>query len=404
MKILMINKFLHKVGGAEAYTLKLGKFIQSQGHEVQFFGMDHKNRCVGNALNIYAEEKDFRNTSSINKIIYSFRTIYSFDAKKKLGVILDDFKPDICHLNNINFQLTPAIIYEIKKKKIPILQTVHDVQIACPCHRFYIEHKKKICDNCKTGKFWNCIKNRCVHGSILKSCVAAMESYYYHIRNTYNLVDKYIAPSKFIAEQLIVAGVDKERIIVKYNFSDDLDDFVPSNIDEKYALYFGRLSEEKGIRSLLEVCQTLKDIRVIIAGSGPLESVVEEKVKSLKNINFVGFKSGNELKQLIAGARFCIYPSEWYENCPLSIIESESLGTPVIGSNLGGTNELIEPGKTGLLFEGCNKDELAHAMILLWRNDVLTDKMKDNCLNVKSNTIKTYSKHLLELYMELIIR
>lgn len=143
MKILMVNKFLSPVGGAETYMITLGKALEKLGNEVQFFGMDSEDRQVGNNAEIYTDNIDFRHASALKKLEYSLKSIYSKEARRKIGAVLDDFKPDIVHLNNINFQLTPAIIYEIKKRGIPTVQTLHDVQLACPCHRFYIEHEKR---------------------------------------------------------------------------------------------------------------------------------------------------------------------------------------------------------------------------------------------------------------------
>lgn len=397
MKILMVNKFLHRNGGAETYMIKLGKYLEGQGHQVQYFGMNDLDRCVGNEANQYVSEMDLRNCSKINAIKYLFKTIYSFESKKKIGKVLDDFQPDVVHMNNINYQLTPSIIYEIKKRNIPIVQTVHDVQIVCPNHRLYIEETGKICERCIDGKYLNCIKERCVHGSRTKSMVAVIESYYYHIRNTYNLVDCYICPSRFIANKIQQGGVEKNRILVMYNFSDEIKKVPQSRNSRRYVIYFGRLSVEKGIETLIKVCGELSNINFVIAGAGPLE----EKIKGVSNIEFVGFKTGQELQELISNACLSLYPSEWYENCPLSVIESQALGTPVLGSDLGGTKELIIKGKTGDIFRAGDILELKNSIQRLWRNPELLEKMGKECLKQKSNTIDIYYEELIAIYKNL---
>ncbi|MDE6766649.1 MAG: glycosyltransferase, partial [Eubacterium sp.] len=156
MKILMVNKFLYPAGGAETYMLGLGEYLKKSGHQVEYFGMDSENRCASNSIDCYTKNVDLRNADIVTKLKSSIKTIYSKESAKKIGKVIENFKPDIVHLNNINFQLTPAIIYEIKKHNIPIVQTVHDVQMACPNHRMYIEEESRICQKCIDGKYINC--------------------------------------------------------------------------------------------------------------------------------------------------------------------------------------------------------------------------------------------------------
>ncbi len=400
MKILMVNKFLYPAGGAETYMFNLGGYLQSIGNKVEYFGMYYKDNCVGNSIECYTDNVDFRNAGIFEKLTHSFKTIYSSEAAKKIGKVLDSFKPDIVHLNNINFQLTPSIIYEIKKRNIPVVQTVHDVQIACPNHRMYIEHKEKICDDCTDGKYINCTKNKCIHNSALKSVLASAESYYYHKKDTYNLVDSYICPSQFMADSIIRGGVKKNKITVLHNFCDRQDDTVLKKSDKKYVLYFGRLSVEKGIKTLVQCCKELDNIQFVFAGTGPLEDIC----KGIKNIDAVGFKSGRELKELISGAVFTVCPSEWYENCPMSVVESLSLGTPVIVSDLGGAKELIQENETGVIFEAGNKEMLKQAVTSLYENDELLKEMSGNCIKYSTNTIDKYSDTLIDIYKNLIGR
>lgn len=394
MKILMVNKFLYPNGGSETYIFKIGDYLKSIGHEVEYFGMEHEGRCVGNSANQYTKDMDFHGGSLFSKLTYPMKTIYSKEAYNKISIVLDKFKPDIVHLNNINFQLTPSIIYAVKKRNIPIVQTVHDCQIACPNHRMYIDHKETICSKCLDGNYTNCIKEKCVHESTLKSIIAAAESKYYHSKNTYNMVDKYICPSKYMATVLEKGKVEPKRIEVLHNFSEKPSINLEKDKTKKYAIYFGRLSVEKGIKTLISVCKELTDINFVFVGSGPLE----EECKRVDNIDCVGFKSGNELNKLVKNALFSIVASEWYENCPMSIIESKALGTPVIGSNLGGIPELIDENKTGLIFEAGNKEQLKEKIKTLYYNDELLNQMSTNCINSNTNTIDFYTFEVLKIY------
>lgn len=133
MKILMINKFLYPNGGSETYIFKLGKQLEKMGHEVQFFGMEHEGRCVSNRINAYTSDMDFHGGSKLAKLKYPLKTIYSKEARIQIRKVLDDFKPDVCHINNFNYQLTPSIILEIKKWNVSckVVYTAHDGQLVC---------------------------------------------------------------------------------------------------------------------------------------------------------------------------------------------------------------------------------------------------------------------------------
>ena len=164
MKILMVNKFLYSRGGCENYMLYLADHLKKMGHEIEFFGMYDEKNTVGNSAGLYTQNMDFHSTG-LARFLYPFKIIYSFEAKKKIMQVIDDFKPDIVHMNNINFQLTPSVIYGIKKKGIPIVQTVHDYQMICPNHLLYDFGKNTPCEKCITGSYTNCIKNNCIHDS-----------------------------------------------------------------------------------------------------------------------------------------------------------------------------------------------------------------------------------------------
>ena len=207
MKILLINKYLYPKGGAETYTLKLGEYLSGAGHEVEYFGMYDKNNVVHNSAEQYTQNMDFHD-SGAEKFLYPFRIIYSFQARKKLRKVLENFQPDIVHMNNINYQLTPSIIDEIKKHGTPIVQTVHDLQMLCPNHLMFDLYKKTPCEKCLNGSKINCIKGKCIHYSRIKSIIGAVEAWLYAIKGTYKKVDKYICPSRFLESKLL----EKKRL------------------------------------------------------------------------------------------------------------------------------------------------------------------------------------------------
>lgn len=391
MKILMINKFLYPRGGAETYMFKVGEQLTKMGHEVQYFGMQDERNIVGNNLGIYTDNVDFHE-KRLSAITYPFKIIYSKENRKKLGKVLDNFKPDIVHLNNVNFQLTPTIIDEIYEHHIPMVQTVHDLQMLCPNHLMFQDFK--VCEKCKNGNYMECIKNKCIHNSVPKSLIGAIESYVYHMGNTYSKVDYYICPSRFIEEKLHeYSDIYKDKTEFIQNFIE-----LPNlhNLKKKpYVLYFGRFYEEKGIRILLDAINKCTDIHFVFVGDGPLKPLIEKS-----KVKYLGFKTGQELNQLIEEAAISIYPSIWYENCPLSILESEALGTPIIASNLGGIPELVEDGKTGRIVKDMTADHLANVIHETMANQTLLNTMHENCLKRRETliSIKDYCERLECIY------
>lgn len=398
MKVLIINKFLYPNGGSETYIFKLGEYLKEQGHKVQYFGMEHEGRCVGNDVNSYTTEMDFHSGSKLSKFLYPIKTIYSSEARKKLRLVLDDFKPDVCHLNNFNYQLTPSIIMEIvrwrKKSKYncKIVYTAHDYQMICPNHMCNDPNTHENCEKCLGGHFLHCTKGKCIHGSIVKSVIGTMEAVFWNSLGIYKYIDTIICCSHFMKTKMDSNPVFARKTIVLHNFID----FAPVKQAEKkdYVLYFGRYSEEKGIKTLLEVCRRLPDIPFIFAGMGPLTGALAE----VSNVTDVGFKNGDELINLIKEARFSVYPSEWYENCPFSVMESQMLGTPVIGSDIGGIPELITKGESGDTFSYGNVDELEERVRYFWENPDIVNELSAKCRRIKRNNIETYSNRLIKIY------
>ncbi len=390
MKILMVNKFLYPNGGSETYIFKLGEELLKRGHEVQYFGMEHAGRVVGNHAQRYTADMDFH-TGKLQKIFYPFKIIYSFEAKRKMEEVLKDMDPDVVHLNNINFQLTPSVIYAVRSyekergRKIKLVYTAHDYQWVCPNHMMRIPATGKICFACRNGHFIECAKNRCIHNSRVKSLLGTVEAEFYRIRRTYALMDVIICPSMFMKKQLDTDPVLADRTVYLQNFI-TAGKQRPAAGPGDYVLYFGRYSEEKGIGTLLAACKGLPDIPFVFAGSGPLE----EQVNQVKNVQNKGFVTGKNLHMLIAGARFSVYPSEWYENCPFSVMESQMHGTPVLVSDLGGAPELVEAGRTGEIFRGGDEEELSGHIKELWEDPERCRKYRENCKNINFDTVGEY--------------
>lgn len=399
MKILIINKFLHPNGGSETYIFNIGKQLEKMGHAVQYFGMEHKGRIVGNRIESYTSDMDFH-TSKLKKFVYPFKIIYSIEARRKLAPVLKDFKPDVIHLNNFNFQITPSVIYEIRKyekergKKVKIVYTAHDYQLVCPNHMLLNPGTGQNCDKCVSGSPFSCAKDKCIHGSFTKSLIGSTEGWIYRKNHVYREIDTIICPSHFMKEKLSCFPDLNRKLIVMHNFVERKK--CEKRRKQDYVLYFGRYSEEKGVKTLLNVCRQLPEIPFIFAGSGPLGA----EVNSVKNVCNKGFLSGEELYQVIANASFTVFPSEWFENCPFSVMETQIYGTPVLASDLGGTRELVENGVSGELFQAGNEKQLSEKIKKMWNNRELVDKYTEGCRAIEFDTVQEYCDKLMKIYAE----
>ena len=398
MKVLMVNKFLHPNGGSETYIFKLGEYLIAQGHEVQYFGMEHEGRIVGNRVNAYTSDMEFHGGFKLSKLAYPIKTIYSFEARKQIRKVLEDFQPDVVHLNNFTYQITPSVIIEIVKwrKKsnhnCRIVLTTHDSQLVCANHMLYNPNTHELCEKCLSGHYMNCIKGKCIHGSIAKSVIGAAEGYYWKWRGTYKYIDTVICPSAFNKKKMDTNPKLAGKTIVLRNFIEKTE---KKEVKKKrYVLYFGRFSEEKGINTLIKAVRKLPDIPFIFAGAGPLEYKVNEQ----KNVTNVGFKIGIELDTLIREAQFSLCPSEVHENCPFSVMESEERGTPVIGARVGGVPELIEDKVNGRLFEPKDYKQLAEIIRELWDNPTTVEKYSRECLKLNRDGMAEYYEKLVKIY------
>lgn len=393
MKILMVNKFLYPNGGSETYMFKLGEYLTKLGNEVEYFGMEHPDRCVSNSLNLYTETMDFHNSNALKKLKLSVKTIYSKEARIKMLKVLENFEPDVVHLNNFNFQLTPSIIYAVKdydkisKKRVKLVYTSHDYQLVCPNHMMMDIHTNTPCEKCITDGFKSCTKGRCIHSSFLKSFLGTLEAEIYNKNNIYDRIDNIICCSDFIKSKLDTNPLFKKKTTTLHNFIESVDS--KDIKKEDYVLYFGRFAEEKGIDTLINA----KGTKFICAGCGP----IEDKVNKADNLENIGFKSGEELEMLIRKAKCTVYPSIWYENCPFSIMESIMYGTPVIASNIGGIPELIDDGKTGFLVAPSDSKAIEEAIKKL-DNKALLSRMEKNCKAKNFDDVEAYTQKLLTIY------
>jgi len=402
MKILMVNKFLYPRGGSESYMLYLAEHLKKMGHEVEYFGMYDENNTVGNSKGLYTQNMDFH-SKGLARFLYPLKIVYSLESKRKIMQVIDDFKPDIVHMNNINFQLTPSIIYGVKKKGIPLVQTVHDYQMICPNHLLYNFDKNVPCEKCTGGSHINCVKNKCIHGSKIKSIIGVIEAKFYRFLKTYKKVDLFVCPSNFLENKLLSAKeYYKGKTKTIHNFIDKEKFAGSSQKEDSYIVFVGRLSKEKGIENIAKTAKLLPEYDFIVAGSGPDENLL----KDIPNIKLAGFVGGEKLTNLMGNAKVLLLPSVCYENCPLSILEAHCLGVPVVTMNSGGMAELVKDGVTGTLVNEPTPEAIAQSIRKTIDNEDYYKTLRENCKNEKDNilSVESYADILVKEYEKLIRR
>lgn len=391
MTVLLIDVYNFNKGGAETVCFNTGKMLEEHGHKMVYFTLKWANNNPSPYSKYFPESKETRR-GPLKQVKNMINYFYHFEAARKIEKLILDERPDIAHIHLMWGQITPSIFPVLKKYNIPILFTVHDYRIVCPAYTFR-NGKGQICEECQGKHFYKCFTNTCCKGSKLMSAVMTAEQYFRNaFFNPAKNIDGFIYVSNFAKEiqERYMPAVKSIPNIVLYNFSTSIVEQSKTMPAEKYFLFFGRLSYEKGVKTLLEAFEKLPDCKLKIAGTGPMEADLKQMklTRKMGNVEFLGYKIGKELSDLVAGAYFVIVPSEWYENNPMTIIEAYSVGTPVIGAKIGGIPEIVVDGKTGYQFESGNACDLKDKI-------VSANKLSDSEYQVfSSNTLKFANDNL----------
>lgn len=371
MKILLINKFHYLVGGVERYLFECMDLFNRKGHTVISFSMDHSRNEKSEYGRFFVPNVEYTETTKgMKRLLYGLRSIYSITARKNISALIKHVKPDIAHVQCFCYQLTPSILYPLKACGIPVLHTAHEYKFICPNQRLYNLHTGRICELCKNLRFYRPVSERCIKNSIFTSALGSIEAYLYKYLRAYEkMIDAIITPSVFLKNKLIEFGFDRIPIFHLPNFI-SLDKYEPGDSNGDYILYFGRLSKNKGLATLCRAMKRLDRVILKIAGDGEYEGDLQHLIRSekLENVELIGYNANKALIELIKGSICTIIPSEWYENCPFSVLESFALGKPVIGANIGGIPELIDDGVDGFLFEPGDVAGLAYRIQYMIKN------------------------------------
>jgi len=369
MKVLAANKYYFVKGGAERYFFELNHILERRGHEVVPFAMRHPSNEATDYDDHFVSFEAFDESDGLAaRVRAASRILYSREARRCIERLADETSPDVAHLHNVAHQLSPSILYGLKSRGVPVVQTLHDFKLVCPNYSMFVDGKT--CERCGTWRYYNAVIHRCMRGSVTSSALVAIEAYVHKLLGSYSRnVDMFVAPSRQLRDRMIAHGVSADRI-VHLPYSIALDDYTPSYESAGYGVYVGRLSTGKGLETLVRALTGDRDIRMKIVGTGPLADnlgrVVERE--GLTNVEFVGYRKGEELRSLVAGALFVVVPSECFENSPLTVYEAFAQGKPVVGARVGGIPELVSDGESGVVFESGNHEDLAEKMRALWND------------------------------------
>lgn len=348
MHILVLHNYYHHPGGEDVVFKAEKALLERMGHKVVTF--------VENNARL----------KNMNPFKAAANAVWSKDAQQKLRRIIQQTRPDIAHFHNTFLMISPAAYYACKEAGVPVVQTLHNYRLICP--GALLMRNGRVCEDC-VGKAvpWPGVVHSCWRGSRVGTAVVATMLTAHHLMKTWQKqVDVYIALTNFARRKFIEGGLPADKIVVKPNFITP-DPGIGLH-KGNYALFVGRLSEEKGIQTLLSAWQRLKGIHLKIVGDGPLLDKARAFVQQqgLSKVEFLGRKSRNEVFALMKKARGLIFPSEWYEGFPMTLAEAFATGLPLVASRLGAMAEIVEDGRTGLLFEPGNPEDLAAKVEWAW--------------------------------------
>ncbi len=395
MRILLAHKFHKLTGGAEVFYFEVGRVLEENGHEVAYFSTLDEETVENPYLKYFSKAPDFKSSGAIGKIKSFIKIPYNFESKRKFKSLVEDFKPDIIHAFGVITQISPSIFDVARDFNIPLVVSLNDYKHLCPNSKMF--HHNRLCEDCKGGIFYKAIINKCSHDSYVYSIASSIESYVHSSLNIYKKnINLFLFASSFMANKTQEFwGEDSFKCGNLKN---------PFKISEKplienkgnYGLYFGRLSEEKGVDLILKALTKNKDIPFKIVGEGPLFDELYEfsQKKELYNVEFLGAMWGKDLEDILYNAKFVVVPSVWYENFPYVILQSFAAGVPVIASDIGGISELVST-ERGMLFNPKNVESLIEIF-----NQIKSRLLIDLGLNARKYVVENFNDRVF--YQDII--
>lgn len=406
MKILLINNHHYIRGGSESVYFNTGKLLESKGHQVIYFSVKNEQNEKYGSNKYFIDASNPLEGAFIKKVKRLSSFLYSQNAYKSLNILIKEEKPDIAHLHIFYGGLTSSILRVLKKHNLPSVMSVHEYRLLCPVYTC-LDNSNKICEKCAKGTKLNCAINKCNKNNFFYSTISTLETWF---RDTFfshiKYINHFIMVSFFIRDKH--AEYNKQYLTkssVIYNFHKRSVSKI--SVDKNYDLvYFGRLSREKGVLTLIKAIEKEPSIKLKIIGTGPIEGIIREYINKnkVKNVELLGYLKGDDLWNKVQAAKFTVVPSEWYENNPMNVIESLFMGIPVIGANIGGIPEIVKESH-GFIFEPNSTSDLKNKIInaLSISNSEylrLSENSKKFANNLFSEEI--HYKQLIKVYEKLV--
>jgi glycosyltransferase involved in cell wall biosynthesis len=363
VRILHVNKFLYRRGGAESYMLDLAQLQRRAGHTVELFGMSHPDNLEDLSLSdtfpSYVELEPAPH--GVAGLAAGARMVWSPQSARGMTRALQRFRPDVVHCHNVYHQLSPSILAAVRRAGVRCVMTLHDYKLACPSYQM-LDHGR-LCDACVEGSALNAARRRCKGGSTVASTLLAVESSVHRAVRAYDAVDVFISPSRFLAGVMARTGLASERLVVLNHFVDVVPR--PASTRRSGFVFAGRLSAEKGVDNLIRAMALLPpSTRLHVAGDGPLRSDLEALALEVApgQVTFHGRLDKDALREVVATSVASVVPSRWHENQPMTILESYASEVPAVVTSLGGMPELVRDGVDGLVVPHDDPRALAGAL------------------------------------------
>lgn len=366
-RVLIANKFYYRRGGDCIHALALERLLAGRGHEVAVLASAHPANLPSAWSGYWPAPVDFRG-SFAGRFRAARRMLGHDGTARSVRRLLRDFRPDVVHLHNIHSHLSPVVAREARAYGCRVVWTLHDYKPVCPAYTLLC--RGRICTEC-IRRPSSVVRYRCVQDSLAASLAARAEAVRWSVESLQRWTDVFICPSRFMKSVLLRAGFDESKLVVMPNFCPSEfagASILPSSSAEPYYCYVGRISPEKGVTTLLRAAARLP-YKLKIAGDGPLLQQLMTRYGAFGNIDWLGQLDSRGVATLLGGARLSVVPSEWHENCPMSVIESLCCGTPVAASEMGGMPDILkdEPASSRL-FPAADASALAAAVTALWEH------------------------------------
>lgn len=359
MRVLLANKYWYLKGGAERVVFETKKLLEANGDVVSAFAMRDPKDEKSPWERFFVSSVTTSGAASFKESLRTAgRMLWSFEAARKFGRLLDEAKPDVVHAHNIYHQISPSILSVAAKRRVPVVMTLHDYHLVSPNYGMF--DRGEVVEPDRKHPYWDTFKRRLIDGSASKSALSAFEGWLHRVLGAYDHVAKFVVPSEFAKAKMMAYGVEEKRLEVVANFI-DLEGRAPRYESEARVVFVGRLSAEKGVDVLLRAMKDVRGLTCAIIGDGPEKAKLVALAEELKleNVETLGALYGADLDREIARAKAVVIPSRSYETFGLTALEAYAWGKPVIAARIGALPEVVREAKTGLLFSPGDHKDLA---------------------------------------------